>query len=150
MTLTYDEASKEMFDPLRALVKGELKTLLGYEMEMRWPFIPEPKTPKTDVWMRVSRQNVIEGQATFSECVGGPGQKRYTTDGLLIIQLFAPVTGQATILTKVGPIIRNLYRTLPNNFGLMYRNVRVDQNIPPEDKYYRLNVVAETEYDEIM
>lgn len=103
--------------------------------------------------IRISHQTVLSKQANMSNCEGLPGQKRYRTSGLTIIQLFGPTIDQQVQdrALKLATIARNAFRG-PGQHAtddtVWFYNARINK-IPRENDLYRLNVVAEHEYDEL-
>lgn len=143
----YEEAIDEMFDAFNVAWLANSAAVAGYVPEVRWPGVEEPEKPDASVyWARVSQQTVDEGQSTLRN--GDAGQ-RYTTDGLIFVQVFAPKSDSEamTILRRLAIIGRNAFRGHTTSGKVWFRNARINE-LPPEDKYYRLNVVAEYEYDE--
>lgn len=153
MTTTYTDAIDEMFGKIRTAVNGPINTLLGYKAETRWPFVEEPKKPdNTKIWLRVSTQIVDEQQSTLSTCEGLPGQKKYETVGLLFVELYLPKSkGDSGVKGRqAATILRDLFRNAGSGqSGIRYYRARINDGIPPEELFYRLNVVTEYEYDEI-
>lgn len=153
MTTNYTDATNIMFERIQDAVSGPVKAVLGYDAEMRWPYVAEPKKPDgSKVWFRVSSQIVDEHQSTLSTCEGAPGQRKYETAGILIIEAYLPKS-----LRDAGPKGRAVATALRDTFrnvasgeaGIRYYRARINDGIAPEELFYRLNVVTEFEYDEI-
>lgn len=154
MPTNYSQARDVMFSRINAALKSDVNAVLGYIPQVYWPLQAEPKKPDaTKLWLRVSTQNVIEGQSTLSTCEGGPGQKQYETAGLLFIELYWPKSGSvnSTKAEQTAAVLRNVFRNAAmGSDGIRYYRARILDGIPPEELYYRLNVVTEYEYDENM
>lgn len=127
-------------------------TLLTYVPDLRYDgkeksTLPDP----AKLWARLSHQGVRDGQTSMAAQVSGPDKRRYRVEGLLFVQIFAPmVDGGMDILEKVANIVKNSYRgKISNVAGVIFRNVRIN-DLPNDGKSYRKNVVAETSYDEIV
>lgn len=147
MTATYDEAKDEIFSQFYTAWKAQSAAIAGYEPEAWWQNLEKPyKPPQDKFWVRVSTQSVIEEQSTFRDGV----EKRYTGSGLVFVQLFCPKTlGDAdTLGGKLAEVARNAFRGKKTTGGVWFRNVRIN-NLEPEELFYRFNVVAEYEYDEV-
>lgn len=153
MTTNYTDARDKIYGRVKAAIDGPVAALFGYKAETRWPFTAEPNKPDASkIWFRVSSQIVEEGQSTLSTCEGAPGQKRYETVGVLIIEMYMPkaVRDSGVKGTKAAAIIRDAFRNAPSGEeGIFYYRARINDGIAPEELFYRLNVVTEFEYDEV-
>lgn len=151
MTLQYDQARDEMLALFNAAWQANAGAIVSPVPEVRWQGKEVPTKPdRTKFWAHVSIQSVIEQQATLSNCVVEPGKKKYESAGLVFVQLFGPkMTATAyDDLQKLAIVARNAFRgkTTPGN--VWFRNVRIN-TLKPEELFYRFNVVAEYEFDEI-
>jgi len=122
--------------------------IVGYIPELRFPRIvyKEPVNPSVH-WGQVSIQSVMSSQTAFGS---GNKQRRYTEDGLIFIQLFAPkseIEG-AEQQDQLAHIMRAAFRGRSVPGKIWFRNARIN-DLDPEDEMLRLNVVAEYEYNEI-
>lgn len=135
-----------------ALTDPAVTTLLGQfgPLVLLWDGIEKAFPPNgQQYWIRVSHQSIISPQTTLNGCV--PGQRRFTTSGLTFLQLFAPTAdkqyGRKALL--LATIARDCLRTARLDTVLV-RNARINKlTAPLENDQYRLNVVAEHEYDEL-
>jgi len=146
MALTYDEAIDQIFSIFRTAWNAKSAAIVGYIPEVRWPGVEEPDTPNTDkFWVRVSQQTVKEGQSTLRN----DGCTRYTTDGLLFIQLFCPKSDSKSMEKgrKLAMLARDAYRGNSTDGKVWFRDARIKE-LPPEKDWYRFNIIAEYEYDE--
>jgi len=151
MTVGYSEARNQMFALFKAAWDAGSAAIVGYVPEVRWQdneLADKPQSGKH--WCRASTQSVIERQATLSDCVGEPGKKRYESAGLVFVQLFAPksVANASEKAQQLAVIARNAFRGKSTAGGIWFYNVRIN-NLAAENLFYRFNVVAEYEYDEI-
>jgi hypothetical protein len=145
--LTYIEARDEIFAQLNN-IKASLATLLGYEPIIVYQGVDKETTPDVNkLWLRASIQTVLEGQATLS---GNDLTRRYTTDGLLFVQIFIPKSQSQSYAFGLGvaDLVLKAYRGKSTPNCIWFRNVR-RQELPQETAWNRINVVAEYEYDEI-
>lgn len=150
MTTTYAEAKDAMFG-LFASAWTAATAVVGYAPEVRWQGVEESAAPDmSKYWARVSKQTVVERQASLSNDVGIPGKKRYTTSGLIFAQVFAP-RGDSRAQERgeaLAVIARNAFRGHTAGDAVWFRNARINE-LPPEELALRFNVVAEYEYDEL-
>lgn len=147
MITAYSDARDELFAQFSGAVPG-IALLLGYQ-----PLIVYQgkdslvKSPVDQFWFRISQQTVLEEQSALA---GNDLKRRYTTDGLVFVQIFIPKTAPQNYALGLGfaNSIKNAYRGKQTSSCMWFRNVRI-QELPPEDAWFRLNVVAEYQYDEI-
>ena len=145
--LSYIDARDEIFAQLHN-IKGSLATLLGYEPLIIYQGVDKETTPDpSKLWLRASIQTVLEGQATLS---GNDLKRRYTTDGLIFVQIFIPKSKAQDYAFGLGVanLVLKAYRGKSTDNCIVFRNVR-RQELPTETAWNRVNVVAEYEYDEI-
>ncbi len=147
----YEEATDEILAVFNTVMKLNSATLIGYMLDIRWPGIIEPSKPDgSKFWARASIQTVASPQSSLSTCVEEPYQRRYTTNGLLFIQFFCPLS-LATSMTqgrKLAIVSQNAYRGKKTAGGVWFKNVRINE-LPPEALFHRFNVVSEFEFDEL-
>lgn len=148
MTLTYPQATDEIKSFFWSDWNSvKTSSIVGYVPKVFWQGITEPDPPDSDAfWARFSIQTVFEEQSGLS---GGDLSRRYTTSGLIFIQIFCPKSesrgfefGQQ--LASVG---RASFRGRSTPGGVWFRNVRINE-LNPEQLCYRFNVVSEFEFDE--
>lgn len=151
MTATREEA----FDQINALFleawDANAGAVAGYIPEVRWHGNEKDTKPDASrFWVRHSIMGVGDEQIVMSPCVGKPGQRLYEATGLIFIQIFCPKSIKNSLILggRLATIAQNAYRGKTTEGAVWFRNVRVN-DIPNEREYYRLNVVAEYEYDEL-
>ncbi len=150
MTTTYRAATSDMFGVILT-VWPQLAAIVGYTPEVRWQDVASDQIPDgSKVWARVSRQTIDSPQTSLSTCVGEIGKLRYTEFGLVFVQLFAPAgeSQSQDLLAQVAEVIRGSLRRKSTDNAVWFRNARINE-IPPENRMLRANVVAEFNYDEI-
>lgn len=147
MTATYPQAIDEMYGLFNTAWAAGAPTIVGYLPEIRWQGVEKEGSPETKkYWCRVSSQSVLERQITFRNGT----DKRYQTDGLLFVQVFAPMSDAKAMenLRALAVVARNAFRGKTTSSMIWFRNVRINE-LGPDNKAYRCNVVAEYQYDEI-
>jgi hypothetical protein len=149
--ITYHQADDEINATFLTAWNAESGAIVGYVPEIRWQNVQRREIPDgSKFWVRISKDTVYERQATLSTCEGIPGQRKYTANGLVFVQLFCPKSNaQAFELgQQLAIIARNSFRgkTTPGN--IWFRNVRINE-LQPDELFYRLNIIAEFEYDEL-
>lgn len=149
--LTGQEAIDEMFSRFNDAWQTVSPSLLSYVPLVLWQGKNEPeKLDYSKYFARVSQQTVIESQSTLSTECGAPGQKRFTVDGLLFIQIFCPKAEAKAwaVGRQLATIARNAYRGNRAGDSIFYRRPRIKE-LDPELECLRYNVITEYEYDEI-
>lgn len=153
MTAAYNEARDQIFALFKTAWDANTAALTpgAYVPEVRWQGKEVGTKPPSDKhWARISTQSVLETQATLSDCVEEPGKSRYESSGLVFVQVFSPKS-QATayeVGQQLAIVARNAFRGKKTSGQVWFRNVRIN-NLDPENLFYRFNVVAEYEYDEV-
>lgn len=147
MIESYSSGRNELFAQFRTSVTG-INGIAGYTIPIVYQGVESPdKMPTDKVWIRLSQQTVLESQATLS---GNDLKRRYTTDGLMFAQVFipkAPPENYAKGL-EIANLIKKAFRGKQTSSCMWFRNVRI-QELPPEDAWFRINVISEYHYDEI-
>jgi len=148
--LVYEQYIDAMFAHfMERWTDGEVHTLLTYDTEVRFVGVHAPKPDNSKFWIRISQQTVLERQKTLSTCEGAPGKKRYSSEGLLFIQLFCPLHHPQSMELgrKLATIARSAFRGQSVS-GVTFRRARI-QELDPEQELNRFNIVTEYEYDEL-
>lgn len=115
----------------------------AYVPELRFGQVQVDNIPQKN-FGRMTMEVVTDGQSSFRQTDG----KRFRADGLIYIQIFGAKTDtqgaeRARQLAYMSQ--RRLRKALD---CISTRNVRINA-APDEQKFWRLNVIAEFSYDEI-
>ena len=151
MTTNYVDATDEIYTLFKT--QWDLKTpdVLPYVPEVRYGNNEKKGKPPSDkFWVRITIDSVNSEQTSLSTCAGKPYQRRYTDYGLVFVQVFCPksVANSDEIGKQLASIARATFRGVATPGQVWFRNARIN-DLPPEDLFYRFNVVAEYEYDEL-
>lgn len=152
MTAELDVAVEEMQTLFNTAWQANAGSVFGYVPAVEWYGREQlGKADREKVWARFSTQNVFEEQATLSACVDEPFKRRFNGSGLIFVQLFLPKSVDNAVILgrKLAKVARNAFRGKKTDGGVTFYNARINDNIPPEELYYRINVVAEYDYDEL-
>jgi hypothetical protein len=122
---------------------------VGSAPEVRFAGIEKGSIPD-DHFARFTMSPVLEAQSTHTN---GEYKTRYTIEGLIIIQVFTlRKSGKEqeaeAYARKLAVVARNIFRGRCFAGGIQFRNVRIN-DLAPEAKYNRRNVIAEYQYDEL-
>jgi hypothetical protein len=151
MAVSSEQAAfDEIFGLLHTNWSSGTTAIVGYIPEIRWVGDGVRDIPETSkYWCRVSTQNIDEIQTTINENAEN-NKRRYTNFGILFIQLFAP-RSDATAVEKglqLAELIKNIFRGRNTSTGIWFRNV-VIKPLPEEENWYRFNIIARYEFDQI-
>lgn len=151
MTLpTFDSARDEILGLFWAAWQANAAALNGGTAPVvRWDGADENKEypPADDNWVRVAIRHSASRQAAF----GTGGQRRYTREGTVTVQIFTSLSteqgvGKAEEFAKVA---RDAYEGSATDSGIWFRRVRSREIGPEPGGWYQINVVADFEYDEV-
>lgn len=151
MTATFSQADDEIKGAFWVFWQANAPAIVGYVPEVRWPNDQERDLPAGEkFWARLSIQTVLSEQTTLAASVEGAGKRRYTSSGLIFVQLFCPKSNvEADELGKLlAETAQNSFRGKSTPGKVTFSHVRINP-LPPENLFYRYNIVAEFEYDEI-
>lgn len=152
MTTTYSAAVDSMFGLINTAWIDKSADIVGYGSvpNLYWQGNePAEKPAKDKFWGRVSAQNVGERQTTLKTGIASNENRRYTSTGLLFIQIFCPMSDvQAMEKGRLlSEMVRNCFRGKEAG-SVWFRNSRINE-LPPADDMYRFNIVVDYEYDSL-
>ena len=84
-----------------------------------------------------------------SSLAGVDGQKRFTTTGLVSVQLFAPIGDGGALLRSLGRVFQTAFRGKRTEGGVVFSRVRVKDVGASGPWWYNL-ALAEFQFDEVM
>jgi hypothetical protein len=95
-------------------------------------------------WARVSRRVVDERQETLRN---GLGQRRFVTNGIVFVQLFAPVVDSRAQdnMDKIAELIRNDFRTF-QGAECEFTTAEINDSIAAEPAWLRTNVTSNYQF----
>ena len=152
MTTTYPEATDAIMGMFYEEWTANTTAIVGYVPEVRWQNVEEPGTPDSSKYFaRITMQPVDEYQSTFRN---GENGQRYTAQGLIFVQLFAPKSESqaAEELRNLAQMVKAIFRGHTDADNIWFRRSRINEvapNTTDNEKFYQTNVVAEYRYDEI-
>jgi hypothetical protein len=113
--------------------------VLGAAGELRYGGGPDRTTPANDkYWAKIVTRIVDERQETLRLNI-----KRYVCDGLVFVQLFAPITdSRAQVrLDKISEMIRNTFRVY-QGAEIEFTEPVINDNVAAEPNWLRSNIVS--------
>lgn len=124
----------------------------SYVPEIRWENVStDEENDHSRHWLRF-RSYVTDTKETGMRTGTELGRKaRYTEYGIIVVQMFfAKAALAGNQIRELSVIARDIYR--PRNLlnsPVWYRNAAID-NLQPEERYFRSNIVANYQFDEIV
>jgi hypothetical protein len=145
MPTTYEEAYETITDHLRAQWPVLANGIAATVPDIRFAEVETGQNPQA-TFIRFAMMPVLERQATFRN----GDDKRYTSNGVLFVQVYIkrPEVKAAEYLRRFSAAARNVFRGVELDGCIWFRNVRIN-NLEPTNEWYRANVIADYEYDEI-
>lgn len=102
--------------------------------------------PKAANWARVSISD--EGQGRPPPLVGEVGSRRYTTDGILIVELYALSGDGRSAVQSLGETVLTAFRGQRTAGGVWFRRERVNP-VGPDGVWWHENAIIEFQYDTV-
>lgn len=129
-------------DQILTLLRARLPSL-----HIRWPDMPGASAkPPQSSWARVTLSD--EGESRPPPLVGSVGNRRYSTEGILTVEIYAlGGDGRRAAQTLAETVLRT-YRGRRTSGGVWFRRERV-RDVGPDGTYYQVNVLVEYQYDTI-
>lgn len=103
----------------------------------------EKPTSET-VWARAIVRHATGAQASLS---GEAGTRRYTDEGTVFVQVFAPVGDGSTACYAAARIVQNAYRDA-RNADVWFRDVTLNE-LGADGAFEQINVQATFSYDDV-
>lgn len=135
-------------EPIQLLVSG---TQESYIPVVYWENVENSKSnDHSRHWLRFSSRELSSGQSAFRSGCEGNRKAKYTTHGIIIIQLYLSRAAFAGDHRQLSVIARDIFR--PRNLKddpIWYRDSTI-REIEPEERYFRANVNVNYQYDELI
>lgn len=152
MTLTPQQARKEMFAKVDECWKAHSTPIVGYIPEMRWQGVEEGKLPGADkFWARTGLTTVTTRQSGH-QCPDDPDGSPvvYDTYGFITIQVFAPMKGKdvwskGELLSELG---QRMFMASETGGGVWFRNPRI-RELNNDGTWFRWNVLSDFQYSQV-
>lgn len=151
MTATRVTAHDDIRDLITDTVVNGAAAIVGYVPEMRYGRVRLPGQGVPDAskhWLRINCMDEQSPQTAFVGDDPGPSSRQYTTVGVTIIELYAPMSqiDGARRQDLLAQLLLSALRTNETANGVWFRNATI-KNVDDDEKSYRLNVTVEHEYD---
>lgn len=152
MTLTPQEARKELFAKVDECWTAHSSDVVGYVPEIRWQGIEEGALPgASKFWMRAQTTTVTtrqSGHMSTDEPDASPVV--FTNYGFITLQLFAPMKSKDSwskgeLLSELG---QRMFMASETAGGIWFRNPRI-RELNNDGTWYRWNVIADYQFDQV-
>lgn len=145
-------ARKEIFALIKAAWDDKAPAIVGAATapEIRYQGVEKGALPGADkYWMRAGTQMVETGQSSFAVTEHTARGVRYTTDGIVILQLFAPMSAvdgyaKGELLAYAAQC---MFMAANTPSGVWFRRPRINE-LDNDGTFYRWNVFADYQFDQ--
>jgi len=141
------------------LFAADAAEIVGEAVEIRYQGVlfdiantPLKPVDPSRYWVRFSMRGVMSRQSAFVMSPEPDGEEptEYETNGLLFVQVFAPMSkvdgfARGDLLARLA---QSIFRGAETPSGVVFRNVRVNE-LEDDTKAFRWNVIAEYEFSEV-
>ncbi|WLJ71042.1 hypothetical protein [Sphingomonas phage Kimi] len=151
MSIQPQAARKEIFARINTVWETHAEDLLGVEAELRFQGDEKPGLPGSDkFWGRASTQLVTtRNSAHIMSNEPGASPAEFTSNGLVFIQLFAPMkTGAYGKMELLAEQLQRCFMAANTNSGVWFRNPRINE-LTNDNTWYRWNVVSEYQFNQV-
>lgn len=101
--------------------------------------VPNADTP----WARAIVRHTFGRQTSLS---GEVGARKFTSSGVLFVQVFAPVGQGSTLAYQTAELVANAYRDA--KLEVWFRNTRINE-VGASGAFEQINVVSDFSYDNV-
>lgn len=151
MTLTPQNARKELFTLVDTCWQAGAGAITTYVPEIRWQGVEENDLPGSDkFWMRASTQGVSNRQRGHRMPEAGISKPIYDNIGFITLQIFAPMNSidsyaKGELLAELG---QGMFMASETGGAIWFRNPRI-RELPHDGTWYRWNVIADYEFSQV-
>lgn len=147
MPTTYNEAYVQITDHFAEKWEEQTQVILGFIPEVRYDRVEKGAIPTT-TFARFVMEPVSNPRNALRNAEHG---QRFENNGIIIVQLLVTRDDEQAALHSrlLGAMVQNIFRDPAFPGCYIFRNIRIN-NLEPEDRYLRTNVVLEYQFDEII
>lgn len=151
MTLTPQNARKEMLAHVNTCWDERSAAIVGYIPEIRWQGDERPGLPGADkYWMRASTNTVTTRQRGHMVPEAGISKPVYDNFGFITLQLFAPMKSpesyaKGELLAELG---QRMFMASETGGSVWFRNPRI-RELDNDGTWYRWNVIADYQFSQV-
>lgn len=153
MTTKPHTARDAIFGMLNTAWATKTTSIVGYVPEIRWQGYETGEPPANDkFWIRAGTYLVDTNQSSYAMAEHTVSGVRYTTDGLFIAQVFAPMSPAAAQNSYrkgelLAELIQCIYMSAETNNGVWFRRPQIE-TLDNDGTRYRWNVNVQFTFDQ--
>lgn len=144
-------ARREMFARLADCWDAKAPAIVqGPAPEIRWQGEEEGPLPGgLKFWARCSTAGVDTAQSGFSTDEVGQNGARFTTTGVIIVQVFAPMKNRGSYAKGelLAALAQRTFMAAHTPSGVWFRRPRINE-LDNDGTWYRWNVIADYTFDQ--
>ena len=151
MSTSPQNARKEMFARLNTCWQAGAAAIVGSVPEIRFQGVAEPQPPAMDgFFARCSTQGVDTKQSAFIMATPGASPAEFTSNGVLIIQVFAPMVAKTAYAKGelLAALAQGAFMAYETASGVWFRRPRIIE-LDNDGTWYRWNVFVDYQFDQI-
>ena len=152
MTLTPQQARKQMFALVEGVWDAKAEAIVGYRPEIRYQGVEEGNPPGAGkFWMRIGTTTVTTRQSGHRMPDGPEGSPVvYDTYGFITLQMFAPMKSKDSwakgeLLAELGQC---MFMASETGGSVWFRNPRI-RELNNDGTFYRWNVIADYQFSQV-
>jgi len=151
MTLTPQNARKELFQLVHNVWNAKAAAIVDYIPEIRYQGLDETGLPGADkYWMRASTNTVTTQQRGHMVPEEGVSKPVYDNFGFITLQLFAPMKSadsyaKGELLAELGQC---MFMASETGGSIWFRNPRI-RELDNDGTWYRWNVIADYQFSQV-
>jgi len=151
MTLTPQNARKELFQLVYGVWINKSAAIIGYIPEIRYQGLEKAGLPGADkYWMRASTNTVATQQRGHTVPQEGISKAVYDNFGFITLQVFAPMKStdsyaKGELLAELGQC---MFMASETSGSIWFRNPRI-RELDNDGTWYRWNVIADYQFSQV-
>jgi hypothetical protein len=148
----YSEAIDDIFTRCKFAWETSCADILSYSAELRYQGVEADQFPDTTaVWGRASIRTVSQTRANVGQ-LNDSGAARYRTRGLVMIECFGSklASGSFDSIRSLASSLRMFFLEYSSPNRVIMRNPKIDEFYYMDLQWYRIQMICEFEFDEIL
>lgn len=143
-------ARREVFALFAAGFAAEAATIVGSAVDVRYQGVEDPTPPGAlEYFVRASTQLADTGQSGFVVAEHAAKGVRFTTDGVAIFQVFAPMKSPGAYAKGelLASLVQRIFMSAETPSGVWFRRPRINE-LENDGTWYRWNVLTDFQFDQ--
>lgn len=147
---TPQQARREVFALFAATFDAGAVPIVGSPVEVRYQGVEEPASPGAlEYFVRASTQLADTAQSGFAVAAHAVKGVRFTTDGVAIFQVFAPMKSRGAYAKGelLASLVQRIFMGAETPSGVWFRRPRINE-LENDGTWYRWNVLTDFQFDQ--